>query len=147
MHGFPFFFWSAVQPASPGYTPRHAACQEPGLKIFGGVLPFLRSFGSGVSRAPGASQLSPEDHPINGGFPGVWEIGNALFMLPVAAWSLTRALEKWRKAWSLGDTRLEFHPGDPGCNLSTGYPHLVRWGVWEFELSALVGRTCLSTLV
>ena len=51
-------------------------CQEPGRKIFGGVLPFLRSFGSGVSRAPGASQLSPEAHSINGGFPGVWELEN-----------------------------------------------------------------------
>jgi len=68
-------------------------------------------------------------------------------MPPVAAWSLTRALEKWRKAWSLGDLRLEFHPGDPGCNLSTGYPHLVRWGVWEFELNALVGQTYLLTPV
>ena len=68
-------------------------------------------------------------------------------MPPVAAWSLTRALEKWRKAGSLGDTRLEFHPGDPGGNLSTGYPHLVRWGVWEFELNALVGQTYLLTPV
>ena len=69
-------FSKTQSPASPGYTPRHAACQPPGLKIFGGVLPFLRSFRSGVSRAPGASQLSPEDHSINGGFPGVWELHN-----------------------------------------------------------------------
>ena len=42
--------------------------------------------------------------------------------------------------------RQEFHPGDPGGNLSTGYPHLVRWGVWEFEPSALVEQTYLLTL-
>ena len=48
--------------AAPGYTPRHAACQEPGLKIFGGVLRFLRSFTTGVlPGAPGAQLASPED--------------------------------------------------------------------------------------
>ena len=76
---FPFFFWTAASPASPGYTGSFCVCQWPGRNIYRRVLPFFTALDSGVfPGAPGASQLSPEDHPINGGFPGDWEIGNAL---------------------------------------------------------------------
>ena len=69
---------------------------------------------SSFPRAPGATDLPPE------------------------------ALEKMAESREFGryTTGVSRARWAPGRNLSTGYPHLTRWGVWEFELSALVGRTC-----
>jgi len=65
-----------------------------------------------------------------------------LFMLP-SCMVPDPGFQKMAESLEFGRFTTGVSPGRPGCNLSTGYPHLVRWGVWEFELNALVERTCL----
>ena len=130
MHGFPFFSGDAVT-AAPGYNRRRSSLSRARATLFwrsSAISSELhrRSFRS----APRYFQLSPEGHAKNGGLPGVWELGNALRSSPREHEAWSGPHNKWRKAGSLRDSRLEFVSCAQRARekLSTGYPHLIKVG-------------------